>query len=47
MVSRKVNYDTSFQSGFKKNRSTNDNLSLIKEKVKQALISKQILGLVI
>jgi len=41
----KINYLTSFQSGFRKKRSTYDNLTTIKEEAQQALQNKQILGL--
>ncbi|KAL4104493.1 hypothetical protein QTP88_019789 [Uroleucon formosanum] len=41
----KINYLTPFQSGFRKNRSTYDNLTIIKEEAQKALQNKQILGL--
>jgi hypothetical protein len=41
----KINYITPFQSGFRKNRSTYDNLTTIKEEAQKALQNKQILGL--
>jgi len=41
----KINYLTPFQSGFRKNRSTYDILTTIKEEAQQALQNKQFLGL--
>jgi len=41
----KINYLTPSQSGFRKNRSTYDNLTTIKKEAEQALQNKQILGL--
>ena len=41
----KINNLAPFQSGFRKNRSTYENLTTIKEVAQQALKNKQILGL--